>query len=146
MLHSLSPPSIAAQAGTTTGVIRGTVSDPLGAPLAGAVIVIQHRETDLLTTVKTSASGTFARTLLPPGTYDLTVAAATDGFGSERIEGAGLRVGETLDLTVRLRVVAAETVNVVSSLPSPIDTADVTSAQRVLEDGSTDCRATAATS
>ena len=134
MLHSLSPPSIAAQAGTTTGVIRGTVSDPLGAPLPGAVIVIQHRETDLLTTVETSAAGTFARTLLPPGTYDLTVAAATGGFGSERIEGAGLRVGETLDLAVQLPVVATETVTVVSDLPSPIDTADVTSAQRVLED------------
>ncbi len=134
MLHSLSPPSIAAQAGTTTGVIRGTVSDPLGAPLPGAVIVIQHRETDLLTTVETSAAGTFARTLLPPGTYDLTVAAATGGFGSERIKGAGLRVGETLDLAVQLPVVATETVTVVSDLPSPIDTADVTSAQRVLED------------
>ena len=134
MLHSLSPPSIAAQAGTTTGVIRGTVSDPLGAPLPGAVIVIQHRETDLLTTVETSAAGTFARTLLPPGTYDLTVTAATGGFGSERIEGAGLRVGETLDLAVQLPVVATETVTVVSDLPSPIDTADVTSAQRVLED------------
>ena len=134
MLHSLSPPSIAAQAGTTTGVIRGTVSDPLGAPLPGAVIVIQHRETDLLTTVETSAAGTFARTLLPPGTYDLTVAAETGGFGSERIEGAGLRVGETLDVAVQLRVVAAETVTVVSDLPSPIDSADVTSAQRVLED------------
>ena len=134
MLHSLSPPSIAAQAGTTTGVIRGTVSDPLGAPLPGAVIVIQHRETDLLTTVETSAAGTFARTLLPPGTYDLTVAAETGGFGSERIEGAGLRVGETLDLAVQLRVVAAETVTLVSDLPSPIDSADVTSAQRVLED------------
>ena len=134
MLHGLSPPSIAAQAGTTTGVIRGTVSDPLGAPLPGVVIVIQHRETDLLTTVETSAAGTFARTLLPPGTYDLTVAAATGGFGSERIEGAGLHVGETLDLAVQLRVVAAETVTVVSDLPSPIDTTDVTSAQRVLED------------
>ena len=134
MLHGLSPPSIAAQAGTTTGVIRGTVSDPLGAPLPGAVIVIQHRETDLLTTVETSAAGTFARTLLPPGTYDLTVAAETGGFGSERIEGAGLRVGETLDVAVQLRVVAAETVTVVSDLPSPIDSADVTSAQRVLED------------
>ena len=134
MLHGLSPPSIAAQAGTTTGVIRGTVSDPLGAPLPGAVIVIQHRETELLTTVETSAAGTFARTLLPPGTYDLTVATATGGFGSERIEGGRLRVGETLDLAVQLRVVAAETVTVVSDLPSPIDTTDVTSAQRVLED------------
>ena len=133
-LHNLHAPAAAAQAGTTTGVIRGTVSDPLGAPLPAAVIVIQHRETDLLTTVETSAAGTFVRALLPPGTYDLTVAAAAGGFGTERIEGAGLRVGETLDLSVQLRVVAAETVNVVSDLPSPIGPASVTSAQRVLED------------
>ena len=127
-------PQLAAQAGTTTGVIRGTVRDPLGDPVAGAVVVVQHRETDLLTSVETSASGTFARTLLPPGTYDLTVAAATAGFGTERIEGATLRVGEMLDLAVALRVVTAETVTVVSELPPTLDTADVTSSQRVLED------------
>ena len=132
--HNLNAPAAAAQAGTTTGVIRGAVSDQLGAPLAGAVIVIQHRETDLLTTVETSAAGTFVRALLPPGTYDLTVAAATAGLATERVEGAGLRVGETIDLDVQLRVVAAETVNVVSSLPSPVDATDVTGAQRVLED------------
>ncbi|MXY17441.1 MAG: carboxypeptidase regulatory-like domain-containing protein, partial [Acidobacteria bacterium] len=119
VLQNLNAPPAAAQAGTTTGIIRGTVSDQLGAPLAGAVVVIQHRETDLVTTVETSAAGTFVRALLPPGTYDLTVAAATAGLGTERIEGAGLRVGETVALDVQLRVVAAETVNVVSSLPSP---------------------------
>ena len=124
----------AAQAGTTTGVIRGTVRDQLGDPLPGALIVIQHRETDLLTTVETSSSGTFVRTLLPPGTFDLTVAAATAGFGTERIEGAALRVGEVLDLTVDLRVVAEETVTVVSDLPSPVDTTDVTRSQRIQED------------
>ena len=127
-------PQLAAQAGTTTGVIRGTVRDPLGDPVAGAVIVVQHRETELQTTVETSASGTFVRALLPPGTYDLTVAAATAGFGTERIEGATLRVGEMLDLAVGLRVVTAETVTVVSELAPTLDTADVTSSQRVLED------------
>ena len=133
-LASLDARPVAAQAGTTTGVIRGTVRDQLGEPLPGAVIVIQHRETDLLTTVETSSAGTFVRTLLPPGTFDLTVAAAAAGFGTERIEGAGLRVGEVLDLAVDLRVVAEETVTVVSDLPSPVDTTDVTRSQRIAED------------
>ena len=131
---SLHTRQLAAQAGTTTGVIRGTVRDPLGDPVAGAVVIVQHRETDLLTTVETSSSGTFVRALLPPGTYDLTVAAATTGFGTERIEGATLRVGEMLDLAVALRVVTAETVTVVSELPTTLDAADVTSSQRVLEE------------
>ena len=124
----------AAQTGTTTGIIRGTVVDPLGDPVAGAVVMLQHRETDLLTTVETSSSGTFARTLLPPGTYDLTVKVETAGFSTERIEGATLRVGEMLDLSVALKIVTSETVTVVSELPPTLDTADVTSSQRVLED------------
>ena len=127
-------PDLAAQAGTTTGVIRGAVRGPAGAPAPGTVIVIQHRETDLLTTVETEASGTFARALLPPGTYDLTVAPSAAGFGTERIEGAVLRVGGVLDLNVELRVVAAETVTVVSEAPRAIDAADVTRSQRIQED------------
>ena len=133
-LGHLGTAELAAQAGATTGVIRGSVRDPTGGVLPGAVIVIQHRETDLLTTVETTAAGTFARTLLPPGTYDLTVAPATGGFGTERIEGAVLRVGDALDIDVVLRVVAAETVTVVSELPSPLDTTDVTRSQRIQED------------
>ena len=101
------PPSEAGQAGATTGVIRGMVRDPLGQPMPGAVIVVLHRETDLQTIVETTPAGTFVRALLPPGTYDLTV-TADGGYGVERIEGAALRVGETLDLAVDLRVVAAE--------------------------------------
>ena len=125
---------LAAQAGATTGIIRGSVRDPTGGALPGAVVVIQHRETDLLTTVEATPAGTFARTLLPPGTYDLTVAPAAGGFGTERIEGAVLRVGGALDIDVVLRVVAAETVTVVSDLPSPVDTTDVTRSQRIQED------------
>ena len=92
-LVCLDAPDLAAQAGTTTGVMRGTVRDPAGDPVPGTVIVIRNRDTDLLTTVETGSAGTFVRTLLPPGTYDLMVAPATAGFGTERIEGAVLRVG-----------------------------------------------------
>ena len=134
MLVHQAAPEASAQAGTTTGIIRGTVRDPLGDPMEGAVVVLQHRETDLRTSVETSSSGTFARTLLPPGTYDLTVKAATDDFSTERIQGARLRVGEMLDLAVTLKIVTAETITVVSELSPTLDTADVTSSQRVLED------------
>ena len=129
----LHAPDLAAQAGTTTGVIRGEVSDPLGNPVPGAVILIQHRDTDLVTTVETAGSGGFVRSLLPPGTYDLTVTAA-GGFGTERIEGAILRVGEVLHFHLDLRLVAAETVTVFGELPSPIETTDFTRSQRLREE------------
>ena len=132
-LVCLHAPELAAQAGTTTGVIRGEVSDPVGNAVPGAVIVIQHRDTDLVTTVETSGSGGFVRSLLPPGTYDLTVTAA-GGFGTERIEGAILRVGEVLHFHLGLRIVAEETVTVFGELPSPIETTDFTRSQRLREE------------
>ena len=134
VLVLLHPPELAAQAGATTGAIRGTVLDPAGDPLAGATVSVQHWETDLLTSVKTTPSGTFVRTLLPPGAYDLTVTSGIPGFSSERIEGVALRVGEMVDLTVELRVVTTETVTVVSDLPPTLDTGDVTSSQRMRDD------------
>ena len=133
VLHAAPAPDAAAQAGATTGVIRGVVRDPLGQPAPGAVIVILHRETDLQTIVETTPAGAFVRSLLPPGTYDLTV-TADGGYGVERIEGAALRVGETLDLAVALRVVAAETVTVAADGARLVSTADVTSSQRVADE------------
>ena len=127
-------PRLAAQAGATTGVIRGTVRAPGGNALPGATVAVQHWETDLLTSVETSSSGTFARALLPPGTYDLTVTAPVPGFSTERIEGVALRVGEALDVAVDLRLVTTETVTVVSELPPTLDTSDVTSSQRMRKD------------
>ena len=127
-------PRLAAQAGATTGVIRGTVRDPAGNALPGATVAVQHWQTDLLTSVETSSSGTFVRALLPPGTYDLTVTAPVPGFSTERIEGVVLRVGEALDVAVDLRLVTTETVTVVSELPPTLDAADVTSSQRMQED------------
>ena len=132
-LTSVHAPDLAAQTGTTTGVIRGEVRDPAGNPVPGAVVVIQHRETDLVTTVETSASGGFVRSLLPPGAYDLTVTAG-GGFGTERIEGALLRVGEALHFHLDLRLVATETVTVFGALPSPIETTDFTRSQRLREE------------
>ena len=49
------PAQAFAQAQATTGVVRGTVRDPAGAPVAGAVVLIEHRETGLRTTVETNA-------------------------------------------------------------------------------------------
>ena len=133
VLVAAGAPDAAGQAGATTGVIRGIVRDPIGQPMPNAVIVILHRETDLQSIVETTPAGTFVRTLLPPGTYDLTV-TADGGYGVERIEGAALRVGETLDLGVDLRVVAAETVTVAADTALLVSTADVTSSQRVAEE------------
>ena len=122
-----------AQAQATTGVVRGTVRDPAGAPVAGAVVVIEHRDTGLRTTVETTAAGTFARTLLPLGTYDVT-ATAPGGFGTDRREGLVLRVGETLMLSLGLAPVELEGITVTREPGTLLATEDVTSSQRFSEE------------
>ena len=130
---ALLSPCLSAQAQATTGVVRGTVRDPAGAPVAGAEVVIAHRDTGLRTTVETNAEGTFARTLLPLGTYDVT-ATAPGGFGSARRSGLLLRVGETLVLSLALAPVELGGVTVTGERNVLFDPEDVTGSQRFSEE------------
>ena len=75
-----------AQSEATTGIIRGTVRGPDGATVGGAQVLIQHAETGFVTSVETTATGTFARTLLPLGSYELIVTK-----GRRRTDGAARR-------------------------------------------------------
>ena len=129
---ALTPAAASAQAEATTGVVRGTVRDPAGEPVAGAVVLIEHRETGFRTTVETTGEGTFARTLLPLGTYDVSVTGG-DGFGIDRREGLVLRVGETLVLSLGLAPVELEGITVTRGRDVLLDTEDVTSSQRFPE-------------
>ena len=124
---------LAAQAQATTGIIRGVVRDPTGQPVAGAAVVMEHRETGFTTTVETTSSGRFVRTLLPLGTYDVT-ARAIGQFGDERVQGLVLRVGETLDLVLEVKPVALSEITVTGERSPLVDTEDVTSSQRLSEE------------
>ena len=123
----------AAQAQATTGVIRGVVRDPVGAPVSGAAVVIEHRATGFTTTVETNSSGAFVRTLLPLGIYDVT-ARAPGQLGDERAEGLVLRVGEILDLALEFRPVAVAEIAVTADRTPLVDTEDPSSSHRLAED------------
>ena len=122
-----------AQSEATTGIIRGTVRGPSGAPVEGALVLIQHGETGLVTSVETTASGTFARTLLPLGSYELIVTKDADGQ-MERIAGLTLRVGETLNLDIGLKEVVAEEITVSEDANQTPATDDVTTSQRLADE------------
>ncbi len=128
---ALVAPRVEAQSGATTGVIRGTVRDATGAVLPGSLVSLTHRETGTRVTVVTSSVGAFARSLLPPGTWDLTVTGPGSGFGARRIEGAALRVGEALDLDIELELRATESVTVFGKTAPLIESGEVVSAQRI---------------
>src|SRR6516164_2761039 len=61
------------QATISTGSIAGTVTDPSGAVVEGAKVVITNINTDRTIELTTNSAGTFNSAALQPGTYQLTV-------------------------------------------------------------------------
>jgi hypothetical protein len=97
----LAAPSLAlAQAQATTGVIRGTVKDSTGRPLADASVSLRHLATNAERTLTTNASGVYIATLLRVGTYD--VAARAVGFQQDRRDSVQVRLGETVEINMAL--------------------------------------------
>src|SRR6058998_2936454 len=76
------PVLLTAQSQATTGVIRGTVTDPSGTPVAGATVVLRESQTGFQRQVSTSERGIFIAPLMPLGTYDVSARAV--GFGEAR--------------------------------------------------------------
>src|SRR3989442_2252969 len=97
------PVLLAAQSQATTGVIRGTVTDPSGTPVAAATVVLHESQTGFQRQVATNDRGIFIAPLMPLGTYDVTARAV--GLSETRRTGVRLGVGETVNLTLALAAV-----------------------------------------
>ncbi len=97
----LAAPSLAlAQAQATTGVIRGTVRDSTGHPLADAHVSLRHLATNAERILTTNASGVYIATLLRVGTYDVEARAV--GFQESRRDSVQVRLGETVEINFAL--------------------------------------------
>ena len=98
------------------GVITGRVSDGSDAAVAGAEIRARHIETGIVTAAVSGDGGGFRLPFLTPGVYQVT--GEFSGFKKTAIDGVEVRVGETLDLPVKLQLgPVAETVEVNGSAP-----------------------------
>src|SRR2546429_7053486 len=109
------PVLLAAQSQATTGVIRGTVTDPSGTTVAGATVVLHEAQTGFQRQVTTNERGIFIAPLMPLGTYD--VAARAVGFSETRRTGVRLGVGETVNLNLALAAVQLQAVVVEATQP-----------------------------
>ena len=107
--------SVAAQSQATTGIIRGVVTDPNGAPVANATVALRETQTNFTRTLTTDAAGNFTGTLLPLGTYEATARAV--GFAEAKRTGIPLGVGETVDLRLQLAAVTLAPVTVEATRP-----------------------------
>jgi len=97
---SLSVPATAQT--QTTGRISGNVTDQNGAALAGAKIVVNRRDNPEEQTTASDDDGNYAVSLLPPGSYQVTVSAS--GFKKAVFESVVVRITETSQLNFRLAV------------------------------------------
>jgi outer membrane receptor protein involved in Fe transport len=84
-----------------TGEIAGTVTDPSGAVVQNAQVVLKNSGTGLERTTATSDSGFYVISALPPGNYDLTV--STPGFARYK-QPLVVTIGSRLTADVRLVV------------------------------------------
>src|SRR6059036_763610 len=109
------PVVLAAQSQATTGVIRGTVTDPSGTAVAGATVALRETQTGFQRQVTTNERGIFVAPLMPLGTYDVIARAV--GFNEVKRTGIPLRVGETVDLALRVAAVELQAVTVEASQP-----------------------------
>ena len=98
-----------------TADVLGTVTDPSGAVIPGASVTIQETGTNAVRTTQTGDGGDFTFTLLPIGTYSLSVKAA--GFQTYKVSGITASAGARLRVEAKLQVgpASAQTVEVVAS-------------------------------
>ncbi len=123
------PVLLQAQAQATTGVVRGTVSDSSGQPLAGATVTLRNLETNALRTLTTNQQGVYAATLLRVGTYDVNSRAV--GFRADKRDKVPVTLGETVEINFALapQVVQLQELTV-SAEPEP-DVSQSASATRL---------------
>jgi hypothetical protein len=99
------------------GRISGTVTDPSGAAIAGAKVIIINTDTQAVRTETTDAKGFYVAETLPIGPY----AVSADQTGFKRVQRAGNNVVADGRLTVDLQLQlgdSAQTVEVTASTDS----------------------------
>ena len=97
----------------STAELHGTVNDPSGAVIPGAVITIVDAPRGFSRVTTSDGQGNYQLLLLPPGTYVVT--ATAPGFAKLTENNVVLTVGERADLRLPLAVSGTETINVNAS-------------------------------
>ena len=109
------PVVLAAQSQATTGIIRGTVTDPSGTPAANATVTLRETQTGFERQTVSNERGIFVAAVLPLGIYDVSARAV--GFSETRQTGIRLGLGETINLTLQLAAVQLQAVTVEATQP-----------------------------
>src|SRR6185369_8926520 len=102
--------------------ISGLIQDASESEVPGAELILRNDQTGGRRTVRSSESGLYAFTTLPPGVYRMTVRAA--GFETIVREGIELQIGENARLDFTLRIGDVQTTITVTGGPPLVNQED----------------------
>jgi hypothetical protein len=86
----------------TTGTVVGTVSDPSGAAVASAIVVLRNKATNSQATQNTNDAGQYTFVNVVPGEYAITV--KKDGFRTTDVAALTVDVAKSYTLDVKLEI------------------------------------------
>jgi len=117
-LFAAAVPSTAQTSGN--GNIVGTVTDPTGAAVAGATVVVTNTDTGVSRTLTANGDGLYAANFLVPGHYE--VVASAPSFGKFDRKNLLLTVGEILTINPALPAASVTSAVEVSAETPILDT------------------------
>ena len=111
------------------GKIVGTATDPSGAAIAGAKVVVTQAGTGVSNETTTNSTGGYVFPVLPPTTYNVTISAP--GFATSMQKGVLLQADQAVTVSMSLQVGGASTEVTVTTEVPQVDTSTSTLSQVV---------------
>src|SRR5579863_1274061 len=112
---ALLSPSVLLAQNIVTGAVSGTVTDPSGAVVPNAKVVLKSKSTGETQASTTGSSGLYTFPLLKPGSYTVNISQSGFRGVNETVE---VPLGQTATVNIKLAVGnASETVEVTGSAP-----------------------------
>jgi len=115
--------------GQTSGTIQGTVTDPSGAAVVGAKIMVKNEATGLERTTQTDTAGAYQVAALPVGTYQIELQA--QGFQGQILKGLVLQVSQTVVQNIQLAVGGVTQEVTVTAEAGAIESGTITVGQNI---------------
>ncbi len=123
VLALLAPLTLVAQTTLSTGSVTGTVSDPSGALVSDAKVLVTNVDTGQKVELTSNAAGSFTTGPLQPGTYKVQVSAK--GFNTV-VQTVTVQVGNTATVNAKLAVGQESTVVDVQGTTVSVNTEQAT--------------------
>ena len=101
--------------------LNGTITDPTGAVIPNATVILTNPATNEMKTVTSDGSGFYAFNGLAPATYRLTI--QSPGFEKKVIDSVGIVPEQANTMNIQLAPAAAAQTVTVTAAPPTLDTA-----------------------